>query len=170
MSRERHALLAHWIAQKKLADRELEEAEGELDLWFGRATLALNKGEVTLARAAKDRADDAELRVRSAAARCREVEAELRGARETRADPSQDEAADARIRAQHAAEEFKKLGIDPQFAELEARAQSGQLRGPDGGASEVQGEDVSERGAERRRALDEADELLDAPLGTPEDE
>ena len=117
-AREKQAVLAHWLGQKKSTVREREEAKTELDKWFKRAKFALDAGEVELARAAKDRATEAREAYRKATARLIEIETELEKVRAEKIVPGLEEARAARARAEHAAGEFVKIGIEPKFAAL----------------------------------------------------
>lgn len=157
-AREKKALLAHWIAQHKTTSREREDAKEDLELWFKRAKLALDAGEVELARAAKDKATEARERYRKATARVIEIEEELTKVRSEQTIPNEEEVAAAKARAQHAASEFQKLGIDPRFAALEHERPA-----PAGAAATPPTSDHSSALAEADALLDEA--LLDPTSG-----
>lgn len=118
MSRERKAVLAHWLGQKKTTVREREEAKEDLDLWLKRTKLAIDAREVDMARAAKERAVEAREKYRAATARLIEIESELEKVRSEKWIPNQDEADAARQRAEHTAREFQKLGVDARFDAL----------------------------------------------------
>jgi hypothetical protein len=176
MSRSaKRALLVHWISQKKQAERERNAAKEELATWFKRARFALDKGEVELARAAKERALDARNAMDGASARLVEILTELD---RVRAEPEESlDVLAAKARAAHTAESFRALGIDPKFAALE---EAGYGHGLDA-LLDANPETADATGATTGVEDDvwaEADALLDAPiesttapqLENPEDE
>lgn len=152
-ARQKKAMLAHWLAQQKSAAREREKAKDLLELWFKRAKLALDAGELELARAAKDKATEAREEYRKATARLVEVEQQLEAVRAEKTLPNAEELEAARARALHTAGEFEKLGIDTRFAALEQAGFGAEGARPAGtGAAPA---------SEHARALAEADALLD---------
>ncbi len=147
--RELHAMLSHWLAQKKTTEREHEEADEEFKKWFRRARLALDQGEADLARSAKTAADEAHTRRHRAAARLAQIEDEVQRVRELAAQPDTELFEEARRRAEHAIAEFRKLGVDGRFAALDDAARAADEAG----------------GAAARPSIDEeAEALLDMPL------
>ena len=118
MSDDKRAMLVHWITQRKLTTRENEDAVEDLQLWLKRSKMALDAGKIELARAAKDQAVIAREKVGASALRLKEIEAELEAIRSEPTIPNALEANAALQRAEHAAGEFAKMGIDTRFAGL----------------------------------------------------
>lgn len=167
-AREKAALLAHWLAQHKTTARERDEAKDALETWFKRAKLALDKGELELARAAKDKAAEAREAYRVATARLVEIDTELSRVRGELAAPDTGDSLAAHERAAQAAEEFRKLGIDPRFAAME---EAGYGRGLDSLTGDTGAPPASvptgvapTDPSEPPDAWAEADALLDEPL------
>lgn len=163
MSRSaKRALLVHWISQKKQAERERDAAKGELATWFKRARFALDKGEVELAHAAKERALQARNVMDGASARLVEILAELD---RVRAEPEESlDVVAARARAAHTAESFRALGIDPKFAALEEAGYGHGLDALLDAAPDATAQTADPASGAERDVWAEADALLDAPL------
>lgn len=119
------ALLTHWIAQQKAAERALEEARADGKKWFQRAKLAKEQGRLDLVEPARQRALEARERYEKAARLLAEATAEREAAaNEARELKQRKPFDDAQRRAEHAKGEFAKLGIDPEFAALETETEA----------------------------------------------
>jgi hypothetical protein len=174
---ERYHELAHWLGQKKTTEREREEIQKDLELWFKRAKFAVDQGELELARAATERAKVYQEEFRKITARLIEIESELEKLREQKVVPDEAEFKAAQTRAEHAAGEFVKMGIDPKFSAIDPRF--AKIRGDGASSSDLElgaPSDASEgravlveRPDEISDALAEADDLLDLPLDPSED-
>lgn len=110
-------LLAYWIAQQKLAERDRDAALADGKTWFKRAKLALSAGRMDLASEAKAEALRARERHDRAVLRLEVIAAERDVLRATRdvGGAIAEAAAEARRRREHAMAEFQLLGIDPGF-------------------------------------------------------
>ncbi|MCB9508297.1 MAG: hypothetical protein H6697_11620 [Myxococcales bacterium] len=159
---ELRVLLAHWLKQKKVAEREQAEARATLDRWFKRARLALDRGETELARAAKDQAREAQLSMIAAAGRVEEADRELATLREEGHNPGLDHFEAAQARARHANEQFAELGIDSRYAVLREQHR------PEAAASAPESPVAGGEDDDLAQALREADALL-AEAGPPSD-
>ena len=187
---ERYHELAHWLGQKKTTERERDEAKKDLELWFKRAKFAVDQGELDLARAATERAKVYQEEFRKVTARLIEIETELEKLREQKVVPNEEEFKAAQARAEHAAGEFAKMGIDPKFAAIDpefahirAGGDSATPTSGDPGVPAVAGTGLSapsdtetaplnplpDRPLDLTDALAEADNLLDLPVD-PEDQ
>ncbi len=113
--------LAHWLGQKKTTVRERKEAKKELEKWFKRAKFAVEQGEMEMAREATDLAKGYQEEFRKVTARLIEIETELEKLREEKVVPNEAEFKAAQARAEHAAGEFAKIGIDPKFAAIDPK-------------------------------------------------
>lgn len=162
---ERYAELAHWLGQKKTTERAREEAKGNLELWFKRARFAVEKEELELARAATERAKVYQEEFRKITARLIEIEGALEELRSQKVVPNEDEFKAAQARAEHAAGEFAKMGIDPKFAAIDP--EFAVIR-PADGPTDAPGPAVRTQPT-LSDALAEADSLLDEPLDPTED-
>lgn len=119
------AVLAHWIAQQKIAERALEEARADGKKWFQRAKLAKEQGRLDLVEPARQQALEARERFEKAARLLAEAKQEREtAAKEAREVKNRQPFEDAQRRAEHAKGEFAKLGIDPEFAALETETEA----------------------------------------------
>lgn len=174
--RERAVMLKHWLTQRKLTERESDEARATLDRWYKRARLALDKGDVELARVAKDNAAQAAEAVRRHSAQLDQIDLELMALRSEAWKPSSDAFDAAQERVRHAAEQFAALGIGeselmaPPGAVAPAGATSGAdpfatdaLAPPGGTAATAAPSSAHEQTADEAlaEALREADALLE---------
>lgn len=168
---ERHAELAHWLGQKKTTERAREEAKENLELWFKRAKFAVDKDELELARAATERAKFYQEEFRKVTARLIEIESALEKLRAEKVVPNQEEFQAAQARAEHAAGEFAKMGIEPKFAAIDPAF--GVVRPPDAEGDSTAPPPTDEPAPPTdptlSDALAEADSLLDEPLEPTED-
>lgn len=142
------SMLAYWIKQHKDAERERDEALADGKKWFRRAKLAAQKGEAAMADEARRRALEAKERHDKAKLRIEVIEMERDVLKSGQKAPDAS-FKEAMRRSQHAAEEFKKLGIDPGFAFVEDLGE------------EVETESALDRLRGRMQADQEPDELVD---------
>ena len=171
---ERYHELAHWLGQKKTTERERDEAKKDLELWFKRAKFAVDQGELDLARAATERAKAYQEEFRQVTARLIEIEAELETLRERKVVPNEAEFKAAQARAEHAADEFARIGIDPKFAAIDPEFATIRPSASEDvpsltEAEGAEGLGVAERPVDMSAALAEADDLLDLPVDPTED-
>ncbi|MFT4705550.1 MAG: hypothetical protein ACI81R_003261 [Bradymonadia bacterium] len=113
------AVLAHWLAEIKIAQRALNEAKADGEKWFKRAKFAMTQGEMEMASQAKAQAVEARERYVKAATRLSEAEiGRDMAAQELRDERVSGPANAAAARALHTAEQFESMGIDTRFAGL----------------------------------------------------
>lgn len=109
-------LLAHWLRQKREAERELEETLENGQTWFRRAKLAAEQGRDDLAVQARDRALAARDAHRAAEKRLQEAEVEIA---RIKGDGTTPESTAALLRAQQIRENFEAMGVDVAAGEFE---------------------------------------------------
>lgn len=115
------ALLTFFIAERRKLERRRDEALEEGKKWFRRIKVAENAGQAELAEAARAKFDEA----RQAHAEhvhkleVLAMEREVMLSTTPRTDPEYEA---IKRRTLHAMEEFRKMGIEPQFARVEIDA------------------------------------------------
>jgi len=111
-------LLAYWIRQEKQQERDVERAKEDVATWLRRAKLALAKNDVALATEARQHAIEARDKLRRAEVRLEMIKTERELVRESGRGARDEAFRAAERRANHAMQEFAKLGINAEFALL----------------------------------------------------
>jgi hypothetical protein len=103
------------ISQLKLAQQNQEQAQKDLELWIKRMELAKQARDRELWEAAREKALEAEEKVRKAESVVMELEVERDNFKRKAAEPRPDPGL---VQAHHLMEQFKALGVDPDAAKL----------------------------------------------------
>lgn len=110
-----HQYLIEVISQLKLAQQSQEQAQKDLELWIKRMELAKQARDRELWEAAREKALEAEEKVRKAESVVMELEVERDNFKRKAAEPRPDPGL---AQAHHLMEQFKALGVDPDAAKL----------------------------------------------------
>lgn len=109
-------LMAYWVRERNTAQREVEEARQQADLWLRRVELARGAARGDMADEAERRALDARHRWDAAEARLQEALLQIEAVRRQARQPSDD----GLRRAAATMEQFRAMGVDPARAEFDA--------------------------------------------------
>lgn len=109
-------MMAALLAQQKEAERDRDRAVADGKLWLRRVQLAMSRGDVELAGAARDKALEARDRHTDALKRLQEVDVRKSALR--REARGEGEPAPEVVRAQATIEAFRAMGIHPEFEAL----------------------------------------------------
>lgn len=124
VDRSLRPLLAFWIREIKMQERAIERAREDGEKWFRRAKLALDAGKMDMASYAKEQAVEARDRFEKAKVKLAWAQSEKDLVR-LESDRSNPVFEQAQKRAEHTLEEFRRIGIDPEFARLAEKYGSG---------------------------------------------
>ncbi len=115
-----HALMVYWVKREKELQKARQKALDDGKTWFRRAKLALQKGRLDLAKEAKQRAEKAQFDFKEAERLLKEVESEKIKLQYESQAPTGEEV----MRSHRLLADFKEMGIDPEFEELERAFES----------------------------------------------